>query len=481
MRAVHCARELNPSHHDLTLSATPKNALRLPPAGTHPAIVAQKLLALALFLQCARPLTAQLHGIMTRAVEAARYLVTSRDDLVDCIEGIECLIMEATFESNAGNLHRAWLAARRAMTMAQMIDLEDTASPPAAGDAGAEQRTSNSPIDPKHMWFRVIQTDRYLSLMSGLPQGTDTDSFTDAEALQPFSPVERLHRIHCTAAGRLLRRRKGRNSAMDMQEIDRLLQDAAECVPAQWWLVPVLLDNGSDETLEEISRMMDQITHYHLVVQLHLPQVLLSEENGCLHSTLSALSASREVMTRYMAVKNASKGEELSYCSSLDSIAFVSGVCLCWVHIGYSNQGVYGFEHQRQGDRAMVGWLVDNLRRRGREHVSAQLLVVLERLLEIELDVASSSSSSYCSYSAVLQAGSTAGDRVKVGCGGRLSDDGSLLHICIPCLGEVAIQRSSMSENSQWILPNLAELAPTDEESSLDVMAFLQAGLVDNT
>jgi hypothetical protein len=411
---------------------------------------------------------------MTRAVEAARYLVTSRDDLVGSIEGIECLMMEATFENNAGNLRRAWLAARRAMAMAQIIGLEERVMP--STTANFEWCTFESSIDPMHMWFRLIQTDRFLSLMSGLPQGTGTDSFTDAEALQPCSPVQRLQRIHCTAAGRLLQRKKGRNNAIDVREIDRLLETAAECVPAQWWLVPNL-DGDADETLEEISRMMDQITHYHLIVQLHLPRAMSEENDDCLHSTLSAINASREVMLRYIAVKKASKGEEQRYCSSLDSLAFVSSVCLCWLHITYSNQdSPYGFGHQRYGDQAMVGWLVDELRCRERNHASAQMIVTLERLLEINADV----TSSCCRYSTVVQPG-TVGDRV-VGCGGRLSDDDSTLHIYIPCLGEVTIQRSETTPgNSPWILPDLPDLAPAGhDESSMDLMAFLQdsAGII---
>ncbi|QKX61050.1 uncharacterized protein TRUGW13939_08196 [Talaromyces rugulosus] len=474
IRAINCARDFQPSYQDQTISVAPGKALQLPPEGTHPVIVARKLLTLALFLQCARPSTARFHGIMTRAVEAARYLVTSRDDLVGSIEGIECLMMEATFENNAGNLRRAWLAARRAMAMAQIIGLEERAMP--STTASFERCTSEPSIDPKHMWFRLIQTDRFLSLMSGLPQGSSTDTFTDAEALQPCSPVQRLQRIHCTAAGRLLQRQKGRNSAIDVRETDRLLQTAAECVPAQWWLVPNL-DDGADETLEEIPRMMDQMTHYHLIVQLHLPRAMSEGNDDCSHSTLSAINASREVMLRYIAVKKASKGEDQRYCSSLDSLAFVSSVCLCWVHIRYSIQdSSYGFGHQRYGDRAMVGWLVDDLRRRERNHVSAQMLVTLERLLEINSDV----TSCFCKYTTMVQPG-TVCDRV-VGCGGRLSDDdNSTLHIYIPCLGEVTIQRSEMPGNSPWILPDLPDLVPAGhDESSLDLMTFLQdsAGII---
>ncbi|CRG87172.1 hypothetical protein PISL3812_04189 [Talaromyces islandicus] len=462
VRAVNCARDFHPSHQDQTISVAPGKALQLPPEGTHPVIVARKLLTLALFLQCARPSTAKFDSIMTRAVEAARYLVTSRDDLVGSLEGIECLLMEATFENNAGNLRRAWLATRRAMATAQMIGLEEKTMPSAAS---AECCTSDeSPLDPEHMWFRLIQTDRFLSLMSGLPQGTGADSFTDAETMQACSPVQRLQRIHCTASGRLLQRGKGRNSATDMWEIDRLLQNASECVPTQWWLVPQL-DGGPDETFEEISRMMDQMTHYHLIVQLHLPWAMSGENDVCLHSTLSAINASREVMVRYMAVQKGSKGGEKRYCSSLDSLAFVSSVCLCWVHIKYSNQDPSGWGHQRYGDRAIVEWFVENLRRhRERNHVSAQLLATLERLLDIQLDGST--------YSTVLQP-DAGGERV-VGCGGRVSDD-NVLHIHIPCLGEVIIQRS---DNSRWTLPepfpSLPDMTLAGDESSLDLMAFLQ-------
>jgi hypothetical protein len=56
---------------------------------------------------------------MTRVVERAIALVTTNDELITSVEGLECIKMEVMYQNYAGNLHRAWMAVKRATSAAR--------------------------------------------------------------------------------------------------------------------------------------------------------------------------------------------------------------------------------------------------------------------------------------------------------------------------------------------------------------------------
>jgi hypothetical protein len=111
---------------------SPREMLQLPPPGSHPVLIARKLLVLGTFLQGVLPssiqdladLGASYRDIMSRVVDTASRLVTTNEDLISSAEGIECIMIEAMYQNYAGNLHRAWMAVRRATTVAEMMALQ---------------------------------------------------------------------------------------------------------------------------------------------------------------------------------------------------------------------------------------------------------------------------------------------------------------------------------------------------------------------
>lgn len=186
----------------------PKDMLQLPTPGSHPVLMARKLLMLGTFLQGVPPnaaknlgeLDSTLHEVMSRVVETASRLVTRNDDLLASLEGIECIMIESMYHNNAGGLHRAWMLNRRAMTMAQIMGLHTANLPPAKIiDTKTRDR-----IDPQYMWFRLVISDRYLSLMLGLPQGAPDNNFATAAALRSCQSLDRMERIEAMVGGLIL-------------------------------------------------------------------------------------------------------------------------------------------------------------------------------------------------------------------------------------------------------------------------------------
>ena len=84
---------------------------------------------------------------MERYVTTVQALVTSDEELVSSIEGIDCLILQCSYHVNAGNPSRAWLTLRRAINIAQLMGLHLPSCTISSGKA---------------MWAHLVQGDRYL-------------------------------------------------------------------------------------------------------------------------------------------------------------------------------------------------------------------------------------------------------------------------------------------------------------------------------
>jgi hypothetical protein len=84
---------------------------------------------------------------MERFVSTVQSLVTCDEEMVSSLEGLDCLILQCSYHSNAGNPRRAWLTLRRALNIAQLMGLH---LPSCAIPGG------------KHIWAHIVQGDRYL-------------------------------------------------------------------------------------------------------------------------------------------------------------------------------------------------------------------------------------------------------------------------------------------------------------------------------
>lgn len=451
-----------------------QDTLQLPPPGSHPVLVARKLLILGSYLQAVPPSGIQslatsgvnYHNIMSRVVETAHRLVNCNDELVGSIEGIECIAIESMYHNNAGNLRRSWLTIRRALLIAQMMGLHRGGNP--SSMKTLERRTC---IRPDYMWFRLVQSDRYLSLMLGLPQSTPNNSFATEEALESCTPTECLRRIDCAVGGRILQRNDPDiNDLASTQEIDKLLQKASASMPPQWWLIPDITSSANDNMI----RLMDQLAHYHLVARLHLPYLLRSSaDRRCEYSKIMTVNASREVLARFLAFRSSSSIG--SYCRGVDFLVFIASTTLCLAHIdahrqdhlfsGDTDDSIFfkSLAHQRPIDRGMMERALENVQQMahtGVDVIASRIAAVFRYLLVIEADAASGHNDSIISF---------ANDEEALECGGGLSDGGNVLRIDIPSFGTFKIQSDTVSRSTLII--------PSPLENEIVAMSMLEASI----
>lgn len=436
---------------------SPCEMLQLPPPGSHPLLIARKLLLLGTFLQGVVPSAFQAladHGqfyreIMSSVVDTAVRLVTTNEDLIRSVEGIECIMLEAMYQNYAGNLHLAWMAVRRGATVSQMMALHRGLNSPSLKILEPETRAA---FNADQICFRLIQMDRYLSLMLGLPTTSLEVSFATPRALEGCQPVDRLQRIHCSIADRILQR-NGKNLS-DTHDIDMLLQKAAAEMPPHWWLmVDLSARNSGLEVSHETLRLMDQCVHYHLLIRLHLPHMLRSSpDRASEHSKITAVNASRETLTRFVSFRTSNSAH--FYCRSADFLAFIAAVVLCLAHIDSYGQGrgpaqnlttgsTFNFlAHSRPSDRGIMERtldIVESMARADNDSIATKIGSILRPLLAIEADAFNGASYSTNSFQ---------GDKDELECHGQSTNGGKRLYVHIPYFGTINFEHGTISKSA---------------------------------
>lgn len=124
----------------------------------HPMIIAKLLMCIALCIQQLPPdvdmkrlrLEAPLNDTMKNIAEYISSTITSDESLIFTMEGIECLALQAIYQTNAGNLQRAWLTFRKAIDIAQLIGLHRVSLKP-------QNEISDSLGLRQALWFQLAR------------------------------------------------------------------------------------------------------------------------------------------------------------------------------------------------------------------------------------------------------------------------------------------------------------------------------------
>ncbi|KAL4924046.1 uncharacterized protein BDV17DRAFT_284958 [Aspergillus undulatus] len=428
----------------------PREMLKLPPPGSHPVLIARSLLILGTFLQGVVPSAIQMLGdlgvsyreVMGRAVDRAIKLVTTSDELITTVEGVECVMLEVMYQNYAGNFHLAWMAARRAIAAAQIMGLHRHSSPPASRFLHPATRAA---FDADILCFRLVQMDHYLSLMLGLPQTPHESRFSIPKDLQHLDPTDRLERLHCIVSARIMQRGDADiNNLYNTRDIDRLLASTATEMPPQWWLVPNFANH--ENLISDTTRVMIHFSHYHLLTRLHLPYMLRSSSDHRYdHSRLTAVNASREILTRFIVFRSTNPAH--FYCRGCDFLAFVATTVMCLAHISSHSEpsesrSVFAsLVHSRPSDRGMmerVSEIIDSMAQQScTDAIAPKLTHVIRHLLNVEANAATGTV-----YSTSSSNGEGEID-------GNVTHEGKALHIHIPYFGTINFEHGSVSKTSQ--------------------------------
>lgn len=477
------SRPYVPAHQFSTMSynmlgeqgfKSPESFLEIPGPDAHPVILSRYMMNFVTFLQNLQPeylqstqgLTESPRVIAARLADFATSLVTTNDELLGSIEGLECLIIQSVYLVNIGSLRRSWVSCRRAISIAQLMGLHR-----ANHQAHYKVLDSNTSADPEIMWFRIVDLDRHLCLMLGLPQGSLDRSMASEVMLQNDTSMGRLERIHCVTASRILERNDSgdaSNNLLITRTLDMELQRAARSLPSKWWLAPNL-GHASDDALAiflDTRRLYAQVLHYNLINQLHLPYMLRSSptERTYEYSRTACTNASREVLSRFLILRGYN---QMAYsCRHFDFLALMAAMTLLLAHLDSQvSEEENLLAHQYVSDRAMVEQVqesMDKVNRLNSDSLSAQSSVLLRRLLAVdEVDTAEG-----------LQEGPEIVSVLEPGTAAPEQSHGAVVNVHIPYFGIVNIARGGARKDNRR--PQTTDMLPASRTTKLG--AYMDSG-----
>ncbi|KAL4786962.1 hypothetical protein BJX76DRAFT_345822 [Aspergillus varians] len=392
--------------------------LAIPTPDSHPVLLARYMLRVAMILQ---PLDLKISGkqlialsdapqLMTkRLAETAIRLVTSRDELLSTVESLECVMMEGGYHANCGNFRPAWIAFRKAMTLAQMMGIHRP------GRGSQRFLDPRQKINTSFLWYRIVYIDRFMCLMMGLPQGSRDRSMATEAALAVDTPLGRLERVHCVIASRILERNESDPVSYPTdttQEIDHELQKAAEMMPSGWWAAPAFAshqdtDNNQDHPPVnwDILRLVTQLYHYGLINQLHIPFMLrfttsssLSSPQLNTYSQTACVTASRSILTRYTTLPSSNHIAHTNRVADFFTLSSAFLLLISHLHQHArphtdpnQNHPLNPLAHHRQPDRDIISQAITALQKVAWTHqdrIIAKSADLLTRLLDIEAEAA---------------------------------------------------------------------------------------------
>lgn len=303
---------------------------------SHPSFIARALLLVATSLQqfsddhvlsqLGLPLPPQ--ELVEKILSHTTTLVTSNDELVGTVEGLECLVLQGVYYCNEGKPRRAWLCFRRALDVAQLMGLHHRMGL-------SDKDTEPEPLERlRHIWWIIFEADRFIAMLLGLPYGIANKHCgleTGVVEAAGLSREEIYRRKLTIVAGDIIdRNHASKSSAFTAtQEIDEKLEALASEMPAEWWGLPALPCSSEPEKLAHLnSRVRAQFLHYQCETFLHLPFMLRSAaEPRFIYNKSVCLKATRELIRRYMVLRELYASYHF-VCRVTDFQAFTSVIIL---------------------------------------------------------------------------------------------------------------------------------------------------------
>ncbi|PQE09877.1 Transcription factor protein [Rutstroemia sp. NJR-2017a BVV2] len=361
----------------------------------HPVLLAGQMLHFATALQNLSPkkvipgVSEHHHAIMQRLAKSAIKLVTANEEFLGTLEALEDIILEALFHTDSGNIRRAWVSMRRAVSAGHLLGLHRP------GHYRFKAIEKQNDLDPEVMWTRIIYMERVLSLLLGLPTSTGGPSSEIQDEPQHSTRSCSLPTLVTHITTKIIDRNQMKilhHALEKTQQIDQELIKLTQLLPSTFWRPMALagLNIDSNEAFKETRRASDQMFYYTVVNQLHLPYMLSqSHVSQRVHSRIACVNASREILTREIAI--CTFDPNTPNCRIGDFMALIAGLTLMLAHVVTHEKKDVSLVHQRLSDRAIVETALECMKSMSELHEDALVVkcaVLLKDLLAIEADIA---------------------------------------------------------------------------------------------
>jgi hypothetical protein len=373
-------------------------------------------------------------------------------------------MLQSRYHISVGELHTARLIFKRASHIAHLMKLP-------------QQAKSLGPRADS-LWFQIIYSDRFISLMLGQPFSViDNNSAAQDGSSSSLTP-QSLERVHVKISERIIARNLGihhihkHNHAQDVgaiqyheetKSLDDDLKKAARALPTTWWISPTIEDARSDSSaMERTAKLLLQAHQYYLLVLVHQPYLLRvmrwrasqtqPHSMDQAYSNMAIVSASREVLSRYLILR---KFHQSPSYRGLDDKAFTAAVALLLAHLdGHRLGSTNVLEHQRPQDLGILDRVIgciENFSCHSRDSQGSDRATLLRRFVEIEADAAEDDGYILCNDAAPDN-----NNQIN-----KCADGRCHLEFHIPYFGTMHIMRQTRTGSSRDVAPSAISLSDT--------------------
>ncbi|KAF2874479.1 hypothetical protein BDV95DRAFT_487963 [Massariosphaeria phaeospora] len=318
-----------------------------------------------------------LDAAMQNYVSTVSSLVTSSDEQMLTLPGLETLMLLALYHMNNANLRQAWLVNRRALNLAHLMGLHRI----------LEQAETTPPIEAvesaKFIWRSFVDLDRYIGLHLRLPFASN-DYPCPKNADSYLAHRCKLASI-CRQIGEL-DREVTPQAYVQALAIDEKLEAMMKEQSKEFWDVPNVPSTArTPESAAVLERLIVQIWHFEMKVFIHLPYLLrASRESRYEYAKITALQASRNIVMRWFALRNA--GITQACCRFGEIAVFMATVTLALdilIEMGMKEPGEV--KKTKSNDFAMVCRVISEMEKlaksSSREQIAARSAIVIKKIL----------------------------------------------------------------------------------------------------
>lgn len=310
-------------------------------------------------------------------VSTVTSLVTSSDEMICTLPGLETLLLLAIYHLNSANLRQSWLIIRRAMNLAQLMGFHRIITRPSTSPP--IQAVENA----KMMWRAFVDAESYLGLHLRLP------FVADVYPCPEDADTHHIHRAKLTALSREiseLDRSVTPQTYVQALALDERLESLMKSLSKDFWDVPNVPSTArSPESSSVLERLVGQIWHFELKIFVHLPFLLrAASESRYEYSKITALQASRNVILRWFALRNASITQ--ACCRFAELGVFIATVTIGLdIIIEMGTKEKSEVQRTRGADFAMVCRVIGEMEKLAKasawEKIAARSAVVLKKMM----------------------------------------------------------------------------------------------------
>ena len=284
-------------------------------------------------------------------MKAVEIFLEPDDGVVETVEGVECLMIQAEFYVNVGKPKKIWSIFRRAVSCAQLLGLHHQ----------SDDLTVDLASRRKALWSQIWQSERELSLVLGLPYAVSEAFLPSWTAATDQIEQTFLAQLGIIAGHIIERNQNLRQMTYHItQKIDQELEGCKDLMPDRWWEMTPGLHMSRDATF---TMSVVKMKYHNVRKLLHLPFMLKSYTDLRYDSSrLICLESAREMIKVYRTMRD-EKRPVLKMCDMMDFQAFTAAMVLVVDLLGHSQFSAHYHPQQEASDWETVRSITQDFKR----------------------------------------------------------------------------------------------------------------------